>query len=110
VITFIIFEDFTTISYVSFDVKPDVSEISVSIIRIHMVSDHCPVGASSDWCTVHEEGGVELCGHPSYSEPIPMLHNLVSLVLFCFVFSIEEGVEAQHRPTMARQHTSQEYQ
>jgi hypothetical protein len=56
------------IFFVSISIRGDVVNGRISLKFIPV----CQIDASSYWCTMQQEGGVNLCGHPSDSELSPL--------------------------------------
>jgi hypothetical protein len=98
------------IGCVNAELKTNISWISSnSIIRTNVVNDHmslihipaCRINASSYWCTMQQEGGVRLCGHPSNSKLSPCCLIWCSCCrLFCFLCSLLYSVDSWKFPNL----------
>jgi hypothetical protein len=72
-VIFILLKFSSAIYRVSVDLKSNVTDISISVIRVGVMHDcmslvYIPVyqiDASSCWCTMQQGGAVKCCGHPS---------------------------------------------
>jgi hypothetical protein len=66
-------------SCVNFELKANVSELSISIFRVDMMNDHtsllhipvCHIDVSSYGCTMQQEGRIKLCSYPADSNLSP---------------------------------------